>query len=76
MWRKNLGQMMAPEVAFLLARSLRTLAVRVRTHNTTGLFIAERLARHPRVKRTNYPGLPSFAGTRSRDARCVLLAGW
>lgn len=62
MWRKNLGQMMAPEVAFLLARSLRTLAVRVRTHNATGMFVAERLARHPRVKRTNYPGLPSFAG--------------
>lgn len=62
MWRKNLGQMMAPEVAFLLARSLRTLAVRIRTHNATGQFIAERLARHPRVKRTNYPGLPSFAG--------------
>lgn len=62
MWRKNLGQMMAPEVAFLLARSLRTLAVRVRTHNATGMFIAERLARHPRVKRTNYPGLPSFPG--------------
>lgn len=62
MWRKNLGQMMAPEVAFLLARSLRTLAVRVRTHNATGMFIAERLARHTRVRRTNYPGLPSFAG--------------
>jgi cystathionine gamma-synthase len=61
-WRKNLGQMMAPEVAFLLARSLRTLAVRVSTHNATGLFIAERLAPHPRVRRINYPGLPSFAG--------------
>ena len=61
-WRKNLGQMMAPEVAFLLARSLRTLAIRVRAHNTTGLFIAEQLARHPRVKRTNYPGLSSFPG--------------
>ncbi len=61
-WRKNLGQMMAPDVAFLLARSLRTLAVRVRAHNVTGQFIAERLAKHPRVKRANYPGLPNFAG--------------
>src|SRR5699024_9680186 len=28
-WRKNLGQFMPPEVAFLLARSLRTLTIRV-----------------------------------------------
>jgi cystathionine gamma-synthase/methionine-gamma-lyase len=61
-WRKNLGQMMAPEVAFLLARSLRTLAVRVKVHNQTGMYVAERLAKHPRVKRTNYPGLASFPG--------------
>jgi cystathionine gamma-synthase/methionine-gamma-lyase len=61
-WRKNLGQMMAPEVAFLLARSLRTLVVRVKAHNAAGAYVAERLARHPRVKRTNYPGLGSFAG--------------
>ncbi|MEK7474179.1 MAG: aminotransferase class I/II-fold pyridoxal phosphate-dependent enzyme [Candidatus Coatesbacteria bacterium] len=61
-WRKNLGQMMAPEVAFLLARSLRTLVVRVRAQNAAALTIAERLASHPRVARVNYPGLPGFAG--------------
>ncbi len=38
-WRKNLGQMMAPEVAFLLSRSLRTLVVRVRAQNATVQFI-------------------------------------
>jgi cystathionine gamma-synthase/methionine-gamma-lyase len=61
-WRKNLGQMMAPEVAFLLARSLRTLVVRVRAQNAAAATIAERLAGHPRVARVNYPGLPGFAG--------------
>jgi cystathionine gamma-synthase/methionine-gamma-lyase len=61
-WRKNLGQMMAPEVAFLLARSLRTLVIRVKAHNETGMYVAERLSKHPRVRRTNYPGLPSFPG--------------
>lgn len=61
-WRKNLGQMMAPEVAFLLSRSLRTLVVRVRAQNATGQFIAERLARHPRVTRVNYPGLAGTPG--------------
>jgi cystathionine gamma-synthase/methionine-gamma-lyase len=61
-WRKNLGQMMAPEVAFLLARSLRTLVVRVRAHNVAGQRVAEFLSRQPRVTRVNYPGLPTFAG--------------
>ncbi len=40
-WRKNLGQMMAPEVAYLLARSLRTLVVRVRQQNATAQAVAE-----------------------------------
>lgn len=62
MWRKNLGQMMAPEVAFLLARSLRTLVVRVREHNASAAVLARRLADHPRVERVNYPGLPSHPG--------------
>ncbi|MGA2762676.1 MAG: PLP-dependent aspartate aminotransferase family protein [Spirochaetia bacterium] len=61
-WRKNLGQMMAPEVAFLLARSLRTLVVRVHAHNVTAGIIAERLESHRRIKKVNYPGLARFAG--------------
>jgi cystathionine gamma-synthase len=61
-WRKNLGQMMAPEVAHLLARSLRTLTVRVRAHNEGARVLAERLEAHPRVSAVNYPGLASFGG--------------
>lgn len=56
-WRKNLGQMMAPEVAFLLARSLRTLVVRVEAHNENAGTIAGRLSEHPRVVDVHYPGL-------------------
>jgi len=56
-WRKNLGQMIAPEVAFLLSRSIRTLVVRVRAQNATAMQVAEFLAAHPRVLRVNYPGL-------------------
>lgn len=58
-WRRNLGQMMAPEVAYLLARSLRTLVVRVNAHNASAGVLATRLAEHPRVERVNYPGLAS-----------------
>lgn len=61
-WRKNLGQMPAPETAAKLSRSLKTLVVRVERQNATALAIAEAMERHPRVKQVLYPGLPGFAG--------------
>jgi len=61
-WRKNLGQMIAPEVASLLARSLRTLVVRVERQNATALAIAQAMQIHPRIRRVFYPGLPEFPG--------------
>lgn len=57
LWRKNLGQIMAPEVAFLLARSIRSLVVRVRAQNASAAAVAGFLAAHPRVAKVNYPGL-------------------
>lgn len=61
-WRKSLGQMMAPEVAHLLARSLRTLPVRVRAQNEAARTVALFLKRHPRVLKLAYPGLPGCPG--------------
>ena len=61
-WRKNLGQAPAPETAALLARSLRTLVVRVRQQNVSSLAIARALAAHPRVLRVLHPGLETFPG--------------
>ena len=61
-WRKNLGQMPAPEIAALLARSLRTLGVRIRQQNAAAMAIAQAMEAHPRVKRVLYPGLESFPG--------------
>jgi cystathionine gamma-synthase len=61
-WRKNLGSMIAPEVASLLSRSLRTLVVRVRQHNANAQAVAEAMSRHPAVHRVFYPGLPGFTG--------------
>lgn len=61
-WRKNLGTTPAPETAALLARSLRTLVVRVQAQNASALAIARAMAAHPRVARVLYPGLEDFPG--------------
>lgn len=61
-WRKNLGTTIAPEIAALLARSIRTLPVRVRQQNATAQAVAEAMARHPKVARVYFPGLPDFPG--------------
>ncbi|MCP4408542.1 MAG: aminotransferase class I/II-fold pyridoxal phosphate-dependent enzyme [Gammaproteobacteria bacterium] len=61
-WRKNLGQMPAPETAAMLARSLRTLGVRVRQQNVGAMAVSQAMESHPRVQRVLYPGLESFPG--------------
>jgi cystathionine beta-lyase/cystathionine gamma-synthase len=61
-WRKNLGTTIAPEIASLLARSIRSLPVRVRAQNAAAEAVAEAMARHPTVARVLYPGLPEFPG--------------
>jgi len=57
-WRKNLGQVPAPQICWLLARSLRTLTVRVERHNANAQALAEAMRAHPRIRRVLYPGLP------------------
>lgn len=61
-WRKNLGQMLAPEVAHRLARSLSTLTVRVEKQNSNALAVAQFLRQHKKVRRVFYPGLPDHPG--------------
>jgi cystathionine gamma-synthase len=61
-WRKNLGQMLAPETSALLARSLRTLVLRVRHQNSSALQIALAMQKHPLIKKVYYPGLTEFEG--------------
>jgi len=54
-----LGGSMDPDAAFLLMRGLKTLDVRVRRQCATAMTVAKFLARHPKVARVHYPGLPS-----------------
>ncbi|MGI0071103.1 MAG: trans-sulfuration enzyme family protein [Thermoplasmata archaeon] len=51
-----LGATVDPFGAFLLARSLRTLALRVERANANGARVAAAVANHPAVARVHYPG--------------------
>ena len=58
-YRKILGGVMDPMTAFLLARGLQTLALRVGRHNENAMRIAKFLEKEEKVHRVYYPGLPS-----------------
>lgn len=55
--RGVLGGVLDPHAAFLVARGLKTLALRVQRQNETSLAVARALEGHPRVERVFYPGL-------------------
>jgi cystathionine gamma-synthase len=54
-----LGAVCDPHTAYLLLRGLKTLELRVRRQNDTGLQVARFLEKHPKIRRVHYPGLPS-----------------
>ena len=53
------GGVPGPLDAWLVLRGAKTLAVRMERHSANGQAIAEWLTEHPKVRRVNYPGLPS-----------------
>jgi cystathionine beta-lyase/cystathionine gamma-synthase len=55
------GQALDPHCAWLIERGMRTLAVRMRQHNESGLKVASWLEEQPRVKQVHYPGLKSHS---------------
>ena len=57
--QRSAGAGLAPMDCFLVARGIKTLAVRMAQHDSNGMAIARYLAQHPKVKRVLYPGLPS-----------------
>lgn len=63
-FRGRSGIVAAPDAAWLLARSLETLELRMRRHTDSATQIARRLEAHPAVERVRYPG---FGGLMSFD---------
>ncbi|MDD3642843.1 MAG: aminotransferase class I/II-fold pyridoxal phosphate-dependent enzyme, partial [Candidatus Krumholzibacteria bacterium] len=58
------GGTIDPFNAFLVARGIKTLALRMGRHCENGMKVARFLAGHPKVARVMYPGLDSHPGSR------------
>ncbi len=57
--RGDYGSVLDPFAAYLLGRSMKTLALRMARHNENGRRVSEALANHPRVREVRYPGRAS-----------------
>jgi len=53
------GAILSPFDAWLVLRGIKTLAVRMARHEENGRAVAAWLAKHPKVRGVNYPGLPT-----------------
>lgn len=56
---KFYGGNIAPQVAWLVMRGIKTLALRMERHNHNASALANTLLDHPKIKRVYYPGLQS-----------------
>jgi len=59
-YRNIHGNIMAPQVAFGILQTMKTMELRVRRQASTAAKIAEFLTTHPKVETVRYPGLPDF----------------
>ncbi|OBW95399.1 cystathionine beta-lyase [Gallibacterium salpingitidis] len=57
-----MGQMVDADTAYMTARGIRTLALRLKQHGESSIKIAEWLAQQPEVKAVYHPALPSCPG--------------
>ena len=56
--QKAAGAILSPFECWLVLRGVKTLAVRMEQHDRSGRMVAEFLARHTKVGKVFYPGLP------------------
>jgi cystathionine beta-lyase/cystathionine gamma-synthase len=56
--QNSAGAILSPFDSWLVLRGIKTLVVRMERHESNGREIAGFLANHPKVRKTNYPGLP------------------
>jgi methionine-gamma-lyase len=56
---KLYGGTIAPQVAWLVMRGIKTLALRMERHNSNASALADMLSKHEKVTAVFYPGLPA-----------------
>ena len=61
-YREINGAALHPMSAYMIARGMKTLELRVQRQNANAMAIAEFLSGHPKIERVNYPGLPTHRG--------------
>jgi cystathionine beta-lyase len=61
--------MLDPHVCFLVERSLKTMALRVRQQNENAMKLAIWLSNHQQVEKVFYPGLPTHPGHEIAEAQ-------
>ncbi|MFD2176336.1 cystathionine beta-lyase [Veronia pacifica] len=57
-----MGQMVDADTAYVAARGLRTLGVRLKQHQENSIAVAKWLSERPEVERVNHPALPECPG--------------
>jgi len=57
-----MGQMVDADTAYVAARGLRTMGVRLKQHHESSIKVAKWLSERPEVERVNHPALPSCKG--------------
>lgn len=57
--QNSIGAVPSPFDCWLILRSTKTLAVRMKAHNENALAICEHLKDNPKIEKVLYPGLPS-----------------
>ncbi len=57
--QKSVGATPGPMDCFLVMRGTKTLAIRMREHQSNAMHLASWLEAHPKVTKVIYPGLPS-----------------
>ena len=69
------GAVMSPFDAFLIARGLKTLDIRMERHCANARKVAEFFVNHPAVAKVYYPGLDSFPGHEIAEKQMRLPGG-
>src|SRR6516225_8443714 len=69
------GAVPSPFDCWLILRGMRTLPWRMRAHSENAMKVAEFLARHPKVERVHYPGLPSHPAHKIAAGQMSMFGG-